>query len=615
MGDSLLRDLRLSCGNRLIDSRLAVDSTQTNPTEFGVCLNLEKDPKTQNPLLITTAEAVCAIEPLKDILGNQKFEYLVDGLEKLWSKYQREELNNRHLGWYCLAMIAANKEESLKLALDSLLDAKPPKGNPWADDENRKHEVYSTWIATWALVSAVEYFERGKQYGRLSELKEAASDGAQYLKECLLRPGGGAAFTREEGNRQRHETQPNPAITAYVLSLLPYASRVLHDDTLFEDEVFKVYDALAGWENRCVWDSYREPYQPGSQEGDFEHFTTCWVARAYWMALSSGLEIEDSVRRKWLWTLAKAVKGLVVELKAEGEAQAGLIYVDRGSLRDYSFAISDVLMLLNEISRSRFPYSQQDQPDDLLERLIKTAEIDILVQDVSDFRDLSTAYASYDVITKRLAEETNTQASKVSSLHSEVNELQEKINTQERDVSKLQKDVTVLRELKSGHVAELRLQFGQGLSLFYLDKLDSAMFVLSILFLGLPIGNLISTGFKSLSVDETRALVNLVTALTGFVCAITFFGAVAYEWYRAFKRHERSLLHHLSVLAGILISITFLVRSVINLFQLGNKLAIAGTVLTTLGGAFGLIAPMRFNWKRHEKVWKKFQPQDEVVES
>jgi hypothetical protein len=602
-----LKELTASCVSKLFDCAQPVDSTTQDPEYLGLRVNLEKDPQ-KGATLITTAEAICALAPHKD-KEPQKFQRLIKGLNHLWKEHAEsvdpdKRLNNRHIGWYALAMIEANQGEYLKDALNVCLRNAPSAGQPWADAVNRQHEVYSTWIVTRALISALRYLEE-REYRQRAELVNLANQGLEYLIDSLTSDlGHGAPFTRDRGDRQHHESQPNPAMTAYVLTLLPFALQArdisFQRERLASAPIIEVYNTLADWENQMVWDSYREPYQPGSKEGDFEHFTTCWVARAFWLVLTSGIEVNEDIRRKWLWTLAKAMKGLIFELRVHDEAREGLIYVDRGSLRDYSFAVSDFLMLLNLIAAERIPDTHlHSYPDDILERLIKTSEIDVLVQDVSAFSNLSSAYTSYEVIIKRFAEEAKKEAAKVTSLKRQANSLDTQLTSTKNELTRYESQIQSLKEAKQDYFERFNREFGTFFTFFHFDWQDTTALIIAALCL------VIST------TNKTTGLADALLLFVGVISAMFCGGAIISDAVYRHKNNRKLLPLEYSLIVTILsITIILWYEFYGSMAGLTNQAQDMFGNFLDIGGGAMFIASFAYNIRRHKKKWDKFRGAD-----
>lgn len=477
---------------KLYESAQIIENTVN---DYGLVVNLEKN-RSKGAKLITTAEAICALAPHRKI-NSQRFENLVNGLNYLYKDHIVNErpIHNRHLGWYTLAMVEADHTDYLKPAFETLIDNATKSGCPFDDDPSRLHEVYSTWIVTWALLSAIDYFRDRNQPNDVAV--KLANEGVNFLINCLRNNSEyGAPFTKVQIDRHFHESQPNPAMTAYVLSLIPIATKVLGISLSldFQEIIQKSYDTLAKWENNFIWDSYREPYRPNSSEGDFEHFTTCWVARAFWSGLSSAdINADDALKRNWLWTLSKAMRGLIHNLRVQSVGYEGLIYVDRGSLRDYSFAISDFLMFLNVISKERLSGIQSNSVhDDILERLLKNSEIDILIQDVSSLSELSSAYNSFQIITQRLSQEAQKTGAEIARLTNQTEILSATIITKENRNLQLRDEIQLLTETRQNLFNQMNERLGLSLNIFHFDWLDFVTFILSLFFILFPIANLTS---------------------------------------------------------------------------------------------------------------------------
>ena len=593
-----LKELTAASIKKILDSVQPVSNAEPNNEGLGLRVNLQKDPQ-KGATLITTAEAICALAP-HQALQRQKFQRLINGLHYLWRKHAESLepdnlLNNRHIGWYVLAMIEADQGEYVKEGLVSLLDNAPGAGDPWPDALNRQHEVYSTWIVTWAIVSAVNYFH-AKEYDQQAELIRLANQGIQYLVGSLKDEATyGAPFTSVKGDHQHHESRPNPAMTAYILSLLPIAFRTpslsVSHELITSEAISESFNSLAAWENRCIWDSYREPYQPGSKEGDFEHFTTCWVARAFWSALSSGVATGDGMRQKCLWTAAKAVKGLV-ELRVQDEKYEGLVYVDRGSLRDYSFAVSDFLMLLNLIASERLQDSRLGTfPDDILERLIKTADIDILVDDVSAFSSLSAAYTSYEVIISRFADEATKEASRVTDLKKENTQLEQEVVLKTSKLLDIKSQTEVLHTAKQTYFSDFNERFGTSFTFLLFDWIDAIVVILA--------GGLLAVS-RSL---EISGFPNVLMFIAGVVSGLFCGGAVIYDAVRRWSKSKRilPLEFALSVILGLIDIVLFggLYDSIVKLPN--EQLSVLDVIVGIVG--VGLLAIPFFNIRRHKKKW------------
>src|SRR6185503_17686833 len=120
-----LRELTSSSIRKILDSTQPVSNI---PGKLGLRVNLQKDPQ-KGATLITTAEAICALAPHKSI-EQQRFQQLIDGLQHLWLEHSQSSeldshLNNRHIGWYLLAMIEADQGEYVREGLTELLKNSP----------------------------------------------------------------------------------------------------------------------------------------------------------------------------------------------------------------------------------------------------------------------------------------------------------------------------------------------------------------------------------------------------------------------------------------------------------------------------------------------------------
>jgi uncharacterized protein YdcH (DUF465 family) len=603
-----LKELTASSLKKIFDSAQPVGKTVPHGGELGLRVNLQKDPQ-KGATLITTAEAICALAPHQAI-EQQRFQHLINGLHYLWLEHRDspepdDQLNNRHIGWYVLAMIEANQGDYVREGVAELLAKAPAPGEAWPDAVNRQHEVYSTWIVTWALVLAVNYFQT-REFDRLDDLVKLAKQGIEYLIGSLKdETSYGAPFTNTKGDRQHHESRPNPAMTAYILSLLPLALRTpslnSSDELIASETISASYNTLAAWENRCIWDSYREPYQPGSKEGDFEHFTTCWVARAFWLALTSGLATDESMRQKCLWTAAKAIKGLL-ELRVQDEKYEGLVYVDRGSLRDYSFAVSDFLMLLNLIASERLPDAKLNPyPDDILERLTKTADIDILVDDVSAFSSLSEAYTSYEVIIKRFEDEAKKEASRVTSLKRQRTHLEEEVTSKASELKVLESQTELLNTAKQTYFTKFNDKFGTSFTFLLFDWVDALAIILAGALLALPR----SPGISRLP----YVLMFLLGVTSGLFCG----GAVIYDALRRWSHYKNvlPLEFGLSIIIGVVDIVLFirLYNGIVDLTS--SELGVLDLMVGLVG--LGLLVVVIFNIRRHKKKWDDLE--NEGIES
>jgi hypothetical protein len=634
MSSLSIDQLRYAASARLFEAAVTLEGGKG----LGVPVHLER--RKSKPTIITTAEAVCALAPLRK-RKDDTFNGLVEGLITLFTE---GEEHNRHRGWFVLAMIAAKRDDEAWSVVLKILEKGQEEGGYWLDPENRKHEVYSSWIVTWALVAAVEYFQKKKpsEEEQFPTLRKVAGESVDYLLKVLTPVPGdatkiGAPFTTKLNTPDRfHERLPNPAMTAYVLSLLAQAARVLQRPELSE-RVVGGYQYLRSAANRGIWDSYREPYQPGSDEGDFEHFTTCWVARACWEGVRVFPDPRTGSgdpglrhRREWLWILATALRALMTPLQAvnplfklpgavrseeeeqrssdRGEQPAstprtlkGLIYVDRGSPRDYSFAIADYLMLLNSISKA----GVKNLPaDDLLLRLITLADVDYLIHDVSELRTLSHTYADYQQLIAGQTELATKATMELEDKKRQLREVQQELTEAEQDVAskkdegeRLTQELDSIRARPDGTLPNLVRSTKKSLSVSVFTGYDLAFLVAGV-FLGI-FQPLLSLGLQHLFL-QSKKWADLLASTLCLALLAPLVPTFVMEITRARQRGTISFLHFalpIALLPLLLGSAGIVFQALRGSKDFGDMLPI---VAIPLGSGFGFLLA-----KAHKKHWNR----------
>lgn len=501
---------------------------------------------------------------------------LREGLDALWQRTQDNngEVTVRKCAWYLLANVSLKREERVRDVLPLLIESPLWKeAGWWEDDPQRMHEVYSTWIAAWALHRAARLL--APTYSQESaEAKRVVNLALTYLEGVFEKKADlGAPFTLVEHPDRMEESQVNPAMTAYVLSLFGEVSLDCADDRLHRRE--KAYEYLASRENRFVWDSYREPYQRNSLEGDFEHFTSCWVARAFWLAMH-GRGWNRAQRLAHTQHFARAIHGITEELIiTSGD---GLVRIDRGSPRDYSFAISDLLMLLRAIDDRR--------PDDeslavFINRITAVGDIETtlderkkLVEIAKARSELETAKSELEDRIDHLVAEAFESAANAAAAKAEALEMQvllEKAKTEEAKI----KDMT-----GRGSVAVAGYT--------WLDVLAALTWL----------------GFDFWA-RSTSASNRWITYL-GVVALVTLSTGIVYELVNAHRRNRGNWLLTLFAVAVLLVMALPLVAVIVDLRSIDDDTLQRMAAWAELaGGVASLIAAPVFNFKLHQRIWKE----------
>lgn len=350
--------------------RLAL-SGQNHSSPVGIPVALNRHPSKTAPTLTTTCEAIVGLLhsnfPLQGTV--LKFAAAADSL------YDQSG-STRQTAWYLLSLVhvfqrnqdPTHREHLSRMIVsvtEVLLQRQHEEGS-WPDEAHRNHPVYSTWIASWALLELYQYAKTGTQEAGTGcalnedmtrQLEDALRKALKYLQ---FEPATGTGFTKETTEL------PNSAMTAYVLFLLGKAAVFGFTREAKLREHMEGFKFLATAAEGRVWNSIRELYGPDSEEPVYEHFTTCWVARAALQGLEAARKKLVDNDPLLIRTLARALQGME-ELSSQ---QEGLIAVDVGAPSDFSFALADALMLFGDLG------SQASDLEAVVSRLWLVAEIE-----------------------------------------------------------------------------------------------------------------------------------------------------------------------------------------------------------------------------------------------